>query len=61
MVVAQPADDGPALDLLHGVFLKEEAAPYTVLYIESAAGDGRMKVLSRHSDMAKAFAYLLKQ
>ncbi|SCC68827.1 hypothetical protein GA0061070_10797 [Kosakonia oryziphila] len=44
IAVAQQADDYPAPDFLHGLFLKEEVAPDAMFYIQPAAGDGQMNM-----------------
>lgn len=42
--MVQQAGDRPAPDFLHGLLLKENVSPDTVLHGESAAGDGDVNV-----------------
>ncbi len=42
--MAQQPDDRPAPDFLHGLLLKEKAAPDAVLNIQPAAGYGQMNM-----------------
>nr|WP_279400999.1 hypothetical protein [Enterobacter huaxiensis] len=40
--MAQQPDDGSAPDFLHGLLLKKEIAPDSVLYIQPAEDDGQV-------------------